>query len=331
VPQVNGTSSSCPSGAITDSTAYTSASTYPSDTNLFWRVQALDETGRGLNWSTTGTFTRPLGTPSANPTNAQAGDDIPVLQWSAVDGATSYSIHVDQADGTKKDFTARSTAFTAIGFYGSGVWRWQVRANFPKAPNGETPGAYTTLYPFTRRIAPPPNTVGTRKSGSLLVTWDPSPVTIKQYRVQVSDTSSFTKLLESATVDGTAWAPTLTSPAYRGGGKLYWRVASIDEGNNVGAYASGAFTLKRGLHVTVSGAARRHTTSKLLIKVTDAAGKAVKGARVSGSGAGVRLHGKKTGRTGTLTVRVRPRKGGTIVVKVTHSGYASGTTRVKVR
>lgn len=49
------------SGALTDSTAYTSSTAYPTGKTLYWRVQAEAEDGSqfvGLSWSTTGTFTR---------------------------------------------------------------------------------------------------------------------------------------------------------------------------------------------------------------------------------------------------------------------------------
>ena len=48
-------------GAVTDSTAYTSSTAYPTGTTLYWRVQAEAENGSkfvGLRWSATGTFTR---------------------------------------------------------------------------------------------------------------------------------------------------------------------------------------------------------------------------------------------------------------------------------
>jgi hypothetical protein len=49
-------------GALTDSSAYTSSTAYPTGKTLYWRVQAEAENGAssfvGLRWSTTGTFSR---------------------------------------------------------------------------------------------------------------------------------------------------------------------------------------------------------------------------------------------------------------------------------
>lgn len=51
-------------GAVTDSTAYTSNTAYPEGVALYWRVQAEGENGSGfvgLRWSATSTFTKPVG------------------------------------------------------------------------------------------------------------------------------------------------------------------------------------------------------------------------------------------------------------------------------
>jgi hypothetical protein len=48
----------------TDSTAYTSSSTYPSNITLYWRVRADNAKGAGLNWSSAQTFRKTLPVPS---------------------------------------------------------------------------------------------------------------------------------------------------------------------------------------------------------------------------------------------------------------------------
>jgi hypothetical protein len=73
-------------GAVTDSTAYTSSSAYPTGTTLYWRVQAEAENGSqfvGLRWSATGTFTRTAtsgggGTPTADKRFRVAAAGYPV-------------------------------------------------------------------------------------------------------------------------------------------------------------------------------------------------------------------------------------------------------------
>ena len=60
-------------------------------------------------------------------------------------------MHVDQADGTQRDFNMRSTRFTPTLFYGTGIWRWKVRANFP----GNVHGGYSASQEYVRRINAP--------------------------------------------------------------------------------------------------------------------------------------------------------------------------------
>jgi len=48
---------------VTDATSYSSDTTYPADTVLYWRVRADDENLTGLTWSATGTFQKKLGAP----------------------------------------------------------------------------------------------------------------------------------------------------------------------------------------------------------------------------------------------------------------------------
>ena len=123
----------------TGATAYTTNRTLPVDTLLYWRVRATDADGVALGWSQpTRTFRRRLPVPVPDPANPTGGADIPVLSWSAVQGAVSYGMHVEQADGTRKDFVTTSTSIAPTTFYGTGIWRWSVRANYP----GGLSGAY---------------------------------------------------------------------------------------------------------------------------------------------------------------------------------------------
>ena len=48
---------------VTDATSYSSNTTYPADTVLYWRVRADDENLNGLTWSATGTFQKKLAAP----------------------------------------------------------------------------------------------------------------------------------------------------------------------------------------------------------------------------------------------------------------------------
>jgi hypothetical protein len=314
----------------TASTAYTSSATFPADTALFWRVRANDELGTGLNWSRTETFNRTLPVPVPAADNPPSDSIIRELRWSPVEGAVSYGVHVDQPDGTKKDFTVRSTSFTPVEHYGTGIWNWKVRANFPTVGSQTVSGGYfSPALGFLRHMNPPGGVRAIKTSSRLLVTWNPDPAA-KQYRVEVADNDSFVRPIESVTTDNTAWAPDLTNPRYRRAGRIYWRVALVDSGRNVGAYASGSFTLPRAPGITTAGTLRTGHRGTFTVTVTSAVRKALRKAKVSVSGAGISRVTKRTGKKGTATFRVRPRRKGTVAVRVQARGYQTTTVTVRV-
>ncbi|UTI65906.1 hypothetical protein NBH00_06755 [Paraconexibacter antarcticus] len=310
----------------TDSTAYTSSSTYPADTVLYWRVRANDVTSQGLNWSPVQTFRRRLPTPVPSPLTATTGEDIRALSWSAVEAAVSYSVHVDQVDGSSKDFTLNSTSFTPIDWYGQGIWHWKVRANF--AALGTTvPGPYSATQNIIHTLGPPSGASGRRTPGRILLSWSPDP-SAKQYQAQLSTTDGFGSAFASVTTDNTAWAPDLTSDALKKGGTIYWQVLAIDSGGNKGKGAKGSFRLPVALTVVPTGILQRGRTSTLTLRVTSPSGSPIRLARVAVSGLGVRAAHRVTNRAGKATFRVHPRRRGNLIVVVTRAGHQ--TTRVKV-
>jgi hypothetical protein len=316
------------SDVATDSTGYTSTAALPADTVLYWRVRADDENKVGLTWSATGRFQRRLPAPALAPDNPLAGEPIPVLSWSRVEGAVSYGMHVEQADGTKRDFTMRSTAFTPVIFYGTGVWRWQVRANF-QSGSSVVSGGYSGLAPFTRRIATPTGLRTVKTGGGALLSWDPA-LMAKEYKVQISTTDSFSTVIEQATTDHATYAPRMTSAAFASGGPLYWRVATVDEGRNVGGFAAAALRAPKPLRMRVRGTARRGHTATVLVTLTSGR-KRVSGASVSVQGPVRRVKPRRSGKRGTVSVRVRATRKGTMRFSATKRGYATATATLRVR
>ncbi len=321
---------------VTASTAYTSQTPYPVGTPLFWRVRAEQQQvlqGAServeLRWSERRPFRRLLPVPVPAADNPTSGTLIPALTWSSVPGAISYDLHVDQSDGTPKDFNVRSPAFTPAQFYGSGILRYKVRANFATR-SGSVASAYSETQAFTRIISPPANARFTRSTTRLAFRWDPTAAATR-YLVEVSRSDSFTKLLDSVRTDHTSWAPDLTKPDYAKGGTLYWRVASVDRGNNVGAYTLGRFTSPRAIKITVNGRLRRGRTVKLKLKLTDPSGKAVSKATVRVYGAGIRRLGRRSSKRGTLTVKVRPRRKGNVVITARRKGYQNSRITLAIR
>lgn len=232
----------------TDATAFTSSSTYPANTVLYWRVRGNDWIGQGLNWSAPQRFVRTLPAPAPSPGNATGGEPIPALTWSSVQGAVGYEVHVAQVDGVNKDFTLSAPAFTPTSWYGVGVWRWQVRALFPTATGAATvTSGYSEPVEFVRTLNPPSGARGVKSGGRIVISWDPDPAA-KAYEVQVSTSDGFERMLDSHRTDNTSWAPSIDFSRPANNGRLYWRVAAIDSGGNVGSFAGGSFGKPVAIH-----------------------------------------------------------------------------------
>jgi protein-S-isoprenylcysteine O-methyltransferase Ste14 len=319
---------------VTDSTGYTSTSTYPADTTLYWRVRADVEAANdprgyvGLTWSAVGKFQRRLPAPSLSPTNPVEGQGIPLFTWSPVDGAVSYDMHIEQANGTKLDFTFRATAFTPIAFYGVGIWHWQVRANFKGAVRTVSSG-YTPLAAFARHIDTPAGIRTTKTRNGSLLSWNPSGMA-RKYRIQIATSDSFTNVIEDAITENTNYAPRMLHPAYQTGAPLYWRVAAMDEGFNLGAWASSQLRQDAPLRVSVRGRVRVGHTSRVRVRVTDARRRPLKGVHIRVGGSGM-AKARNTSRRGTVVLRVRGVSKGKVTLLAEKRGYLPRSATLRVR
>jgi hypothetical protein len=221
---------------VTDSTAYTSETTLPADRTLYWRVRANDTVQQGLNWSSIGTFTHRLPPPAASPASPAGGDAPPILSWTPVTGATSYDIHIDPApNGSAQDGSSASTAASFKYLYGPGVFHWQVRANFP---GGASSAYFTPVQPFVHTLPPPAGVRATKSGTRIVISWQPDS-DAKTYQIQLSPTDGFGSTYLSDSTDNTTWVPQIdaTTAAHT----IFWRLAAVDQGGNIGAYASGVF------------------------------------------------------------------------------------------
>lgn len=312
----------------TASTAYTSSTAYPADTALHWRVQMLDENDVGMSWSATGTFRRRLPVPAVLGQVTPAGSGIPILSFTPLIGAVSYDVHVEQSDGRPKDFTISSPVFTPTAFFGSGVFTWRARATFATAGRRKVSGGYFVPQSFVRTIPAPTRVVGTRTSKRMEVAWSPVPAA-KQYLVELAATNDFSGAMTKRTAT-TAVVFDTASAVARTGGKLYWRVQALDEGNAAGTAATGTFSLPKGIKVSVTARLRRGVTSKVSVRLTDTRGGKVSKATVRVKGAGLRSLKRTSSTRGRLTLRLRPRRRGTVTLSVSKLGYRGATVRIRV-
>lgn len=319
---------------LTSSTAYTSSTPYPADTALYWRVRAEQlQVLRGaarvaLRWSDIGSFRRRLPSPTLAHDIPLSGELPPALTWSPVPGAISYDVHIDEADGDSNAFNVRSAAGTFTRFFGIGTFKYKVRANFATR-SGAVASAYSAPRDFTRVISAPDGRRVRRSKKRLFFGWNPA-AAATSYRVEVSATESFSRVIESVRTNSTSWAPVLTATEYKKKAPLYWRVASVDDGNNVGAFVAAPVVPTKPLTVRVRGSLRRNATSRLLV-IVRGSGKALRLASVRASGAGVRTQTKRTNKRGSTSLRLRPRKKGYVMIRVARAGFNTKTVRVRVR
>jgi len=318
----------------TDSTAYSSNTTYPADTVLYWRVRANDENGIGLSWSTAGSFQKTLARPDGSG-NAAQGDTIPTWTWSAVPGAVAYDIAVDLPNGTHRELDGfRTPAFTPTLMYGTGIFRWSVRAEYPHAPYGFTPGPWSSSYPFAKTIREPTGAHAESANDSLVLVWSPKPGA-KRYRVQLSGTQDFGQPVENVLTDNTSYAPLLRYLGFRAldTSHLYWRVAAIDEGDNTGDFTQPQLiTRTPRMEIVLRGGVRRSRRSTLTVTVANfETGGGIPHAALRLSGAGIRSRSVRTDALGNARVVVRPSRRGYLVISASKRGYVRATTRIRVR
>jgi hypothetical protein len=345
----NPTFSSPIDDVVTDSTAYTSNTTYPSDTTLYWRVRADAENSTssivGLTWSETGTFTKQLPKPVLDPGNPTTGSLLPTIRWSTVPGAVSYDVHLVDPEGDAETFTnipAPAGTFTKLT--GVGVATWQVRANFPTDSSAVVHGPYSLPGTFTHTIPEPANPgeeVGDRR---LLFSWDSRP-RADHYRVQVSTRADFLTTVETVNTQTTAYAPLLTSGTYTAGGTFYWRVAVVDTDSNVGDYTGGrSLTLPpittgggdppalQEFKVMSTGYPVKNRLKTITLTVRNGIFQAVEGASVRVSGAGVTAVTKQTNALGKVTFKVRAKRyPGTVTFRITKTGFEPEIHKKTVR
>jgi hypothetical protein len=320
--------------ALTDATSYSSDTTYPADTILYWRVRADDENLRGLTWSATGTFRKTLSAPAGLPGNPTLGDAIPTWAWNVVPGAVAYDVSVDLPDGTHKDLSGfRTPAMTPVLMYGTGIFHWRVRATFPKASSGVTPGRYSGTYAFTRTIREPTGPHADFSRDHILLSWDPKPGA-RRYRVQISGAPEFSKLVENVLTDNSSYAPLLSWRGQRtlNTGRLYWRVAATDEGDNVGDFTQPQLISRiRRMEIGLRGTLKRGSRRSVVISVDDfeSAG-GVGGATVRLRGAGI-VRTVRTTRFGSVRLMLRPTRRGVLVITVTKRGFSPTSMRVRIR
>jgi hypothetical protein len=222
---------------------------------------------------------------------------------------------------------------TPVLMYGTGIFHWRVRATFPKASSGVTPGRYSATYAFTRTIREPANPRADFSRDHVLLSWDAKPGA-RRYRVQISGTPEFSKLVDNVSTDNTSYAPLLEWRGQRtlNTGRLYWRVAALDEGDNLGDFTQPRLISRiRRMEISVRGTLRRGSSRALTVKVDDfeSAG-GVGGAILRLRGAGI-VRTARTSAYGSARLRLRPTRRGYLSITATRRGFSPTSIRLRVR
>jgi hypothetical protein len=163
----------------------------------------------------------------------------------------------------------------------------------------------------------------------MLLKWNPVDGA-EEYRVEISRSNSFQRKVELIETQTTSWAPLMLRPDYRKPGIFYWRVTSIDGGNNLGGWRLGTVALGKALQIKVSGQAHAGRRSTLGVTVVDQRNRRVRGAKVRVSGLGAK-DTARTSRRGRTTLSFRAKRRGTITLIARKKGYARAEYSVQVR
>jgi hypothetical protein len=263
-----------------------------------------------------------------------SSDFLPVLSWSSVPGAVTYTLDVQESDGdhsTFKDFP--STAATWEKLTGLGIDTFKIRAEFPTDSTFTTvSGPWSAPATFTKTLGPPSTPASDAAVNRLVLSWS-AKTGVKQYKVQVSKREDFSPYIESRSTDNPQYAPTLMSLSYKDGGNFWWRVQAVDSDSNAGEWVTRTFSLPPmtsggggtlntfALSTKGSFVKNRFRTVYLWAKNSSTLA-AVPSATVRVSGCGL-LSTKFTDSNGRAKFYLRATKTGYATFRVSRSGYTT--------
>ncbi|WP_170970297.1 Ig-like domain repeat protein [Nocardioides jishulii] len=215
-----------------------------------WRVRSISASNVNSEW-TTSTFNRPnpmvpsAVSPVDGATLAQP-DEPPLLEWSEVPGAKSYTVEVDDAPdfiGSSR-LTTSTTSVTPSAPLPLGAWFWRVTAtdasgqvSVPSAPSA-----------FTIAALPAPELVSPVNSPDeevedVVLDWAPVRGA-KTYALQVATNDGFEAgdlITDLKGITGTSYSP----PGGYDNDQYYWRVRAVDAAGSPSAWSESPNNFKR--------------------------------------------------------------------------------------
>jgi hypothetical protein len=120
-------------------------------------------------------------------------------------------------------------------------------------------------------------------------------------------------------------------PEYTAGKNLYWRVAVVDEGNNLGGWATRSLRKAPVAHISLKGRLRANRAGRVRVTVTGRLGRRLKGATVRVQGAGITMQPRRTNRRGAVSLRLTPRSRGVVQFSADKAGYSPARAKLRAR
>jgi hypothetical protein len=203
--------------------------TLPAGT-AYWRVRSV-VSGAQSGWSTSSFTVSPVTSPvplsPVDGAHLQQPQDPPLLQWSAVQGASSYTVQVDgDVDMIgASSYTTKGTSLVVPDPLTTGDWYWTVTAN---KGNGlaSVPSAIEQLnidqLPAPHITYPVDDINQTLED--VVLDWSPVPGA-KTYDLQVALDQDFNNIALSVTnIQSTRYSP----PTTLNSDQFWWRVRAVD-------------------------------------------------------------------------------------------------------
>ena len=215
--------------------------------DLFWRVRSASGSTTSA-WSTSDLTQVEISAPS--PLSPIGGEvlaqpqDPPLLQWSAVQGATSYTVQVDGNQDMigAKTYTTKSTSLVDPDPLTAGDWWWTVTASKGSGLNSlpTTPEQFVVQGLPAPQIVYPVDDINQTLED---VVFDWTPVAgAKTYDLQVALDADFNNIaLTAAGIQSTRYSPATTLNS----DQFWWRVRAVDPAGQQSSWTSSLNGFKR--------------------------------------------------------------------------------------
>jgi Zn-dependent metalloprotease len=236
-------------GPDTTNSEFTVPTDLATNTKFYWRVRAVNVIGEKSVWTTSRYFRAAILPPVLNDVTGPLFNLRPTFTWTAVSGATNYTIQVSKNSSYASptvNATASSSVYTPTVDLPAGVpVYWRVRSNSANGPSDWAAGnSFTTPNPPSVPALTAPANNALTVDYTPLINWNnstvPSGTTFKNYELEVDNDSDFSSpVIDIVTalndVNNSEYTPGLSLSA---NAKYYWRVRSVNTLDEVSTWST---------------------------------------------------------------------------------------------